>query len=370
MKFNLNKSRVVIFLFLLALTFFSDVTAQTYPQPIKVIAEFGQAEALFGNSVAISGNTAVIGSFAEDIGSNVNQGATYIFIKTATGWIQHTKLVLPDGLSGDNFGREVAIFGDTVAIKSYGVNNQRNKIYIYVRNNLSWSLQYVIPISGEGNIALYENTLAFIQAGKINVYLKNGTSWLQQAVIPSPTTAFTGAISLSGDTLVAGSNLENSNKGVAHVFMRNGTTWYHQSNLRSPDGANNDYFGNSVSIDVNTLVVGANGADINSKEEQGAAYVFARTGTPGSVWFFEKKLIASDGIAWALFGGRVKVLGNKIFVGAYYDDVEFHEQGSTYIFEYNGTFWLQSRKLFAPDAITSSTYFGSSIDSFGDLLLM
>ena len=47
------------------------------------------------------------------------------------------------------------------------------------------------------------------------------------------------------------------------MFTRTGTTWTEQAKLTASDGAANDYFGNSVAIAGDTIVVGASGDDDN-----------------------------------------------------------------------------------------------------------
>ena len=48
-----------------------------------------------------------------------------------------------------------------------------------------------------------------------------------------------------------------SNSGSAYVYVRSNGVWSEQAKLTASDGAEDDYFGISVSIDGDTAVIGA-----------------------------------------------------------------------------------------------------------------
>ena len=51
--------------------------------------------------------------------------------------------------------------------------------------------------------------------------------------------------------------------GSAYIFKRNGSTWTQQQKLTASDGANEDYFGISVSLYGDYALIGAYGDDDN-----------------------------------------------------------------------------------------------------------
>ena len=73
--------------------------------------------------------------------------------------------------------------------------------------------------------------------------------------------------------------------------------WTQVAKLTASDGAASDYFGSSVSIDGDTMVVGATDDDKGSNS--GSAYVFTRdtAGDLASGWTQVAKLTADDGAA-------------------------------------------------------------------------
>ncbi len=102
--------------------------------------------------------------------------------------------------------------------------------------------------------------------------------------------------------------------------------WLEQIKLTALDGAADDRFGFSVSIDGDYALVGAYGDDDNGVNS-GSAYVFKRSGT---TWTEEQKLLAPDGAAGDCFGFSVSIDGDYALAGAYNDD---SGKGSAYVFK-------------------------------------
>jgi len=112
------------------------------------------------------------------------------------------------------------------------------------------------------------------------------------------------------------------------VFTRAGSTWSQQAKLTASNAANNDQFGNSVSISGDTAVAGAYYDDDGGKQS-GSAYVFMRVGTN---WFETVKLTASDAAAYDFLGSAVSISGNEVLAGAHGDQDKGSFTGSAYIY--------------------------------------
>ena len=69
--------------------------------------------------------------------------------------------------------------------------------------------------------------------------------------------------------------------GAAYVFQLSGGTWRQQAILIASDGSTYDYFGWSVSISADYIIVGAPGTDTNRIVGRGAAHIFSRMGPSG-----------------------------------------------------------------------------------------
>ena len=352
-------------------------------QQQKILATDIEAGDTFGNSVAISGDTIVVGAINEDAGGS-NAGAAYVFTKSGSTWTQQAKLLPSDPQSSDNFGKSVAISGDTIVV---GTPNKSNSlsyggaIYIFTRSGTTWTQQaklqssdlqaydnfgYAVAIDGDTVVtgAIAKDT-AGSDAGAAYVFTRSGTSWTQQAKLlasDAPNTAnaydYLGiSVAIDGDTVVAGAYGADA-RGAAYVYTRSGTIWTEQAKLVSSDIANSDNFGISVGVSGNTAIVGAWWEDGGGAgATAGSAYIFTRSGT---TWAQQAKLIASDAQASDRFGGAVAIDGDIVIIGADYEDTGGSNAGSAYIFSRDGTTWTEEKKIQASDAEAGDS-FGRSV---------
>lgn len=206
--------------------------------------------------------------------------------------------------------------------------------------------EFGFSISLDGNTALVSAPIDS-SIGSACVYVKgpSGAWSVQDELTADPPSdddrfAMGWSVSLDGDTAVVGANAddvdEKADSGSAYVFTRSGTTWTQQQKLTASDGEAGDGFGLSVSVDGDTIVVGA--------YLDGSAYVFTRKGT---TWTEQQKLTASGGGAGDGFGWSVAVDGKTAVVGAPFDAAG----GFAYVYTRKGTAWPQQAKLTANDSI-------------------
>ena len=297
---------------------------------IKVTAGDAAGGDEFGRAVAINGDTAVVGSpYDDDKGSK--SGAAYVFTRSGSTWSQAAKLVPTTLLANDWFGYSVAISGGTVVVGA--------------------------PL----------NDTAVSGAGAAFVYTGSGTTWTHQATLTA-SDATTGdnlgvSVSIDGGTVVAGAHLKSVKAGAAYVFTGSGATWTQQQKLTAASPATNDYFGRIVDVDSDTVVVGCWGDD-DLGSSSGTAYVFTRSGT---TWSQQQKLTAGDGAAGDRFGAHVAVDSDTVVVGSYMadDTVAGADAGAAYVYSRSGTTWTQQQKLTASDK-ASGELFGLSVALSGD----
>ena len=183
------------------------------------------------------------------------------------------------------------------------------------------------------------------------------SGWTQRAKLTASNGAagdhFGISVTIDGDTIAIGAWGRTSYQGSAYIFTRNTagsltSGWTQRAQLTASDGAASDLFGGNLSIDGDTVVVGANGDD-DDGSMSGSAYVFTRD-TPGSLtsgWTQLIKLTASDGAADDQFGNNpfihgagVAVDGDTIVIGAPLDDDNGTRGGSVYTFNIEKN-WVQ-----------------------------
>jgi hypothetical protein len=315
----------------------------------------GSSDAFFGYSVATDGNTAVVGA-AND---NGNKGAAYVYVLTGSTWTLQQELTAPDGATGDEFGYEVAISGNTAIVAADEKDSGQGYVYVFSRTGTTWAFQTEFT-SGDGaagdcfgcSIALRGSTALVGADGRLGgtggayLFTGSGSSWtLQQEFAGTGSSGAFGAavaLSTSGQTAVVGAPGVSSSTGEAFVYTSSGGAWSQQATLTASGGSAGDYFGFSVAVDGSTALIGAFGASGN----EGAAYVF--TGSAGT-WSQEAKLQASIPKASDQFGWSVALNGTTALVGAY-ELVASGDPGAAYLFTNGGGVWSQQQELAAPVA--------------------
>jgi uncharacterized repeat protein (TIGR01451 family) len=367
----------------------------------KLLASDGATDDRFGLSVSISGDTAVIGTPWDDTIAGPDAGSAYVFERAGSAWNDQKLLAAPPvvGTSYDRFGFSVALEGDTLAVGAPGDVNttgyQAGAAYVFVRLGTAWSLQqkiYPPPDAVVGasfgtsfgnSVSLSGDTLAVGGPadsggrGAAWAFVLSGGVWTeQQKLLPSDPNSFLGgaAVSIRGDTIVMGSPGAAAFTGAAYVWVRSSGFWSEQQTLTASDGAAGDYFGWAVSLDGDTVAIGAYNDDTPAGGNAGSAYVFVRS---GSVWNEQQKLVASDGLANDWFGEHVALDGDTAAIGAeFHDTVAGPDAGSAYVFVRSGSIWSEQQRLVASDSdafdfglsvsVESDTaVIGSASDPFG-----
>ena len=315
----------------------------TWTEQAKLTTTDAASNAL-GDAVALSGDTAVLGArFVDGVGKTY-AGAAYVFVRSGTTWTQQAKLVHPTPAAFDYFGTSVAVSGDTVLVGSPRTDSSglgdSGAAYVFVRTGTTWTKQAEllagdIRIQGQfGSSVALDGNEAVIGApwqwssgfsprsGEVYVFSRSGTTWTQTASLQAADGAMDDYLGTSvaffGNLLVAGAPgvdlpAAKTAAGAAYLFARSGSTWTQAAKLTAPDAAKDDGFGTAVSAASDTVAIAAPGADLPSKTEAGAVYLF--TNGAGS-WALRTKLVASDAAAAQSFGYGLSLSDDTLVVGA------------------------------------------------------
>jgi hypothetical protein len=270
-------------------------------QTAKLTASDGAAGDELGYSVAISGATIVAGAPDHSVGAATDQGAAYVFQRSASGWVNATQtaeLTSSDGVAQDNFGSSVAISGATIAAgsphRAVGATTNQGAVYVFQRRSTGWA---------NGT-----------QTGELQA--SDGTSNL---VLGSAV-----SISADGSTIAAGAYGYGTNsgpiadEGSVYVFVRPAGGWAagtQTAELTASDAGQSATLGNTVAIsaDGDTIVAGATGYQVSGTSE-GAVFVFVK---PGGAWVTTSHeaalLTASDGGFGSGLGDAVAITGSTVY---------------------------------------------------------
>ena len=275
-------------------------------QTAKLTASDAGLNDEFGRSVSISADHIVVGAYLND-----ENGSAYVFKKPVTGWTDMTqtaKLIPSDIEFYDNFGYSVSISGDYIVVGSIldyegGINS--GSAYVFEK-----------PVAGWINMT---------QTAKLT------------ASDASSGDQFGKSVSISGDLIVVGASFDDdggTNAGSAYVFEKPLTGWTNMTQtakLNASDPSAFVDFGSSVSISSNYIVVGAY-YDNEGGPSAGSAYIFEKPSAGWSNMTQTVKLIASDAANGDYFGISVGISGDHIVVGACSDDNGVADSGSAYFY--------------------------------------
>ncbi|MFZ0545284.1 MAG: FG-GAP repeat protein [Candidatus Promineifilaceae bacterium] len=350
----------------------------------------GEGGDRFGRSVALDGDTALVGAIYSELWfGNPDRGAVYAYERSELAWLSKGDVAAQDGEEDDQFGYAVAVDGDTALIGAPDVEIdgvvKQGVAYIFERSMDNWvqtakladmdstEWRFGFSVALEGNIAVVGtpgvNSVVDL-GGAVYIFVRESdNSWIQYDKLTAPVREnrdlFGSSVALDGDTVLVGAPGKdiggNDDQGAAYVFIREtNSNWEQQARLLAVDGAEDDWFGNSVALDGDTALVGAYTADVEGYDNQGAAYVF--TNEEG-VWDHQAKLTATDGAVSDWFGISVALEGDTALVGASLADVGGNfNQGAVYAFTRAGSIWSQQAKLVATD--------GAADDRFGHALAL
>lgn len=353
--------------------------------------------AVEGDSITINGMPVASGTPSSSIPLNLGDNLVEVFVENDLGWQRSYRLNLRragrlaqyaygkasnTGVD-DQFGWSMALSGDTLAV---GAPFEQSR---------------ATGVDGD------QTDNGFLSSGAVYVFRRSGTIWRQEAYIKASNTGngddFGSSVALSNDLLAVGAPLENSaatgingdqtsnaagNSGAVYVFRRSGTTWQQETYIKASNAEPNDRFGISVSLEADTLAVGAHfedsaatgvgGSQTNDPDfsSSGAVYVFRHS---GEGWQQEAYIKASNTDFGDTFGASVTLSGDTLAVGAPFEDSKHlgvnadetddssTNSGAVYVFRRSGTEWQQEvyPKADAPDP---DDRFGTSVALSGDAL--
>jgi hypothetical protein len=372
----------------------STLTIKYSDQVDKIVAANSAASDEFGSAVSIDGDFLFVG--APRKGSF--KGSAYFFRRTSGDDFGTSMEYLPTDVGApDYYGGSIDVIEEEyVIVGARGQDSAQGAAYVYSwHTNGFWNAPpRRIESSDRQNLDYFgtsvalspDRTYALVgahqedggsgdpisNAGAVYVFRRDqANTWFQNAILRSPDPAvnefFGTSVDMDGNYLVVGCSGDASNRGAAYIYQDDGKgNWAGPTKITASDGESGDSFGSRVAISGYYVVVGAlseDGGPGNPQSAAGAAYVFRRT--TGNTWIQSAKLASFDREAGDYFGCSVAIDGNYILVGAKNEDEEATNAGAAYMFYRTGTdAYTSGAKLTAADA-QQNDYFGSSVDVRG-----
>lgn len=380
-------SRGLIVLMAVGNTLLSEVVAATPVQEtVYFKAHNTRTNSYFGEEIDMSRSWMVVGapfetSARSGFTNDLRQaGAAYVFRETTNGWIQSAMLVAEHPDPFDRFGGAVAIDGSIIVVGA------------------EWEYSNAQGVNGDGA----NNDLSYV--GAAYVFELVGTNWVQTTYLKGAASGWTDhfgdSVDVSGDTIVVGASSESGGipgvngdehdnseqaSGAAYVFVKSGSNWVQQAYLKPSIIDRGAYFGTSVAISGDTIVVSAPSEDYNpgmpvrgfaEQYDAGAAYVFVRSGTN---WTQQARFTAPNIIGTDSYGFDVDVDRDRIVVSSHIENSHATgvngdwrseravHSGATFLYQRAGTNWNLEAYLKASNTDRFDG-FGTAVSISGDLL--
>ena len=249
----------------------------------------------------------------------------------------------PDPISGESFGRSVAIDGDRIVV---GVRDGES-CYVFRRDAGVWVFEQELiseDQNGDGSPDITGFALGWGQGVKI-----------------------------AGDTIAIGARLYNVpgtppmfNAGIIVTFKLTDSGWVEESRLQPPGLGEADVFSQAMDFKETTIVTSAPGAD-DAGEKAGELHLFERSIYDGWTWrtdFRPDDLQPGDS-----FAASLSVNGAMIAAAATRSDDLGEDTGVVYLLEKDGLMFEVVDKIYSPDPFPFQEY-GLALELTDDLLVV
>lgn len=221
----------------------------------KLFDPAGHPADLFGNDVALQGDTALIGAYSAEVEGDPGRGAAYVYRRIGSAWALEQRLLASDGEDPDSFGNAVALDRHTALIGAYqkmiGSNIRQGAAYVFRRVGVSWGEEqrltasnghaessFGLSVALDGNLALVGGELDFPghnpERGVVYEYRHSGGVWPEiqwfAAPIGEGLDNFGESIDLTRDRVLI------SNQDNTLVQPPGGTAWIFRRPVLFADG--------------------------------------------------------------------------------------------------------------------------------------
>ena len=214
-----------------------------------------------------------------------------------------------------------------------------------------------------------------INKGSVYIFESDELNWQQVQRIscpsPKPNTFFGSSLAIKNDVLLIGANNDSSNgfpTGVAYFYEKGDDNWLlMQKIVPNPDnGIVNKNFGASLDFSDSLIIIGANTDGNHIDSLSGSVYIFRNE---NGFWLQEKKIIPEKVYDNGDFGSSVVLDGEYAIIGYQNSSENASGSGSVYIYKRTGRDWNFEQKLFPIDP-QSEQFFGSKISLFKNRLVI
>ena len=267
-------------------------------------------------STSLNSIYTTLGSLGDD---DLGSGAGAVYVYDSTNYSSSPTKLAPSGMISGNY-----MFGYSTLVTSNYIAAGA------LRDSTAGSSAGAVYIFNTSNLAATPTRLTVTKTGSDEF--------------------FGGSLAANSTQLIVGAQMYNDQKGAVYVYDPNNLSAA-PTQLTASDLAGGNRFGSQIAATDSYIIVGA----YNNDNSKGAVYVYDATNLAAS----PTKLVPSSAANDDFFGSSVAIYNNMIVVGAYGDDDQGSSAGAVYVYDATNLSATPT-KLTATDGVTND-FFGSSV---------
>lgn len=288
----------------------------------QIVPPPGAPVAALGTALAFDGDTLVAADLANQNANGSGAGAVFVYVRSGSTWQFQQFLIASNGTQDDEFGRDVALDGDTLVVGAHEANG------------------------------------AVFLGGSAYVFERVGSVWSETAILNPSIGAFMAhfgrSVAMDGDTIAIGAPTDEGaavSDGVVYVFCRSGDQWVEEARLFDPAAIGGEFFGTGLSLDGDRLAIGLIGdKELDLIAPSGAVWIYERSGT---TWSPVQKLHASDAKPQGGFGNEIVLSGDTLVTSGYVSSPGPHQ---VYHFQRDPSGWTEVARLVNSDFMPNDAF--------------
>lgn len=338
----------------------------------------------FGWTMAMDEQWLVVGSPHSETSVGVDAGKIIIYQKDGDTWSEFQVIEDEGGSVFDNFGFSIDLSSGVLVVGAIGTFQEgpfTGEAFVYEYDGTSWSLVNALesaePLPGHffghavatnGNkivVSAIKDKGATDRTGAVYVYEKSNDVWGLTETLTADdgklndNFGYDVDININGRIVVGAPNQTDfiDKSGAVYVYDPSESGYVQTTKLKAFDRTEKDYFGTSVAINKNDIVVGAYLAD-GAADNSGAAYFFR---LEDESWIEKQQLFDAGGKLNDYFGRSLDMSDFRLVIGApKVNGVSGFDVGQGYFYEKQGQTWVLQQVLEDPNA-SDHNYFGTSL---------
>ena len=260
--------------------------------------------------------------FVGQTGSSLNNGSVYVYNENGESKLDLVEVFPPNNLIyGYSFGHSINTLNDNLLVGSPHRTNAEGKVFLYERSNKEWNLlQELIP------------------------------------AISNVTSNFGSEVVITDKHIFVADQYYDEEKGAVFHFIKDpiNNKWKYESVITHTDIQEDGYFGHSISVKGDRLLIGSRNGNL------AVLYEFNNL-----IWEEKRTFKAEKYQSKGRYGYSVELSDNKAIIGY----PGYNSYGAFDIYQLENKSWIKKAEVINPNE-SKGSYFASSISIFEDNLLV